>query len=237
MTTLYSVADRMHETGGVYASTGRTLSASELSPDFKCRLGLSSPRARFVVKLELHACKGQAPYFSATAEAWDRSSKDFVAGGCLHNEILEVWPEAATIVALHLSTWDGVPMHAGANSVYWAAGARGGWGERYHGGNSTPAKTPAECLSILASHLRITEAEALAMCERIEAACPAEWEDEYGRKMRKDAMQRDCDAMRPRWKAEAEAGIAFLLEHTASDWRAESEARLAAMRRHFGAAS
>lgn len=80
-----------------------------------------------VVEAQLRALGNQAPYFSVTGELWDsegwyRNGQDgrMRACGCLHDEILAAFPKLAPVVALHLSDENGVPMHALANSRYFA---------------------------------------------------------------------------------------------------------------------
>lgn len=127
-------------------------------------------RARVRVTAGLHHLQGNArPYFSVTADVFIPGRHDIEAGGCLHELVVELWPELAPVVALHLSDDSGAPMYAEANGWYWLSGALGGMGERYHGGNSEPARTLAECLAIFAGHCRISPEEA----ERIKGAVAA----------------------------------------------------------------
>ncbi len=138
------------------------------------------------------------PYFSVTGEIYCKRHRhsDVFACGCLHDEILQAWPELAPLVALHLAWSDtGEPLHAEENGFYWFAGWKGGLGQTYHGGNSTPAKSPEECLSILADHVRLpvsTVREQLA--DTTTRASFNEWIKEQ----------------RPRWSEEAEAGLGML---------------------------
>jgi hypothetical protein len=63
------------------------------------------------------------PYYSitGTVKKLDKRFRDpYVAGGCIHDTILEHYPELAPLVKVHLSEADGVPMHAEANARYWA---------------------------------------------------------------------------------------------------------------------
>jgi hypothetical protein len=67
----------------------------------------------------------RAPYFSVQGTLWKSSSHarahadaGYLAGGCLHEEILEHFPQLAPVVALHLSDDDGTPMHAEENARY-----------------------------------------------------------------------------------------------------------------------
>lgn len=41
------------------------------------------------------------------------------AGGCIHAEIAEHFPELAKFTPLHLSSLDGTPMFAFENAVHW----------------------------------------------------------------------------------------------------------------------
>ena len=146
-----------------------------------------------------------APYFSLT---YTQHRKGFpnqcCAGGAGHDRILELFPQYADLATLHLSSIDGVPMHAEANGWYWLTGAMGNpFGERYHGGNSEGhyggsyrKPTEAECLDVFARHCRITTDEAATIRERVRWA--AEPRATWGRIV---------DEMRPRWAAEAAATI------------------------------
>ena len=60
--------------------------------------------------------------FSVTAHVVTPASKrrnDIEAGGCMHEEIAQVFPELAPFIKWHLCESDG-PMHYVANSLYWA---------------------------------------------------------------------------------------------------------------------
>lgn len=155
----------------------------------------------------LHYIKGNsAPYFSIGADVINpkRRGDKFERGGCLHDEILELFPEFAPLVALHLSDINGVPMHAAANGLYWAAGVLGGdkpLGQQYHGGNGWPAKDGAQCLKILAKHLRVNEKEAMRLVGEINGY----YKNGYDHKFYFKAY---VENQAPRWKAEADAAIA-----------------------------
>lgn len=174
----------------------------------------------FRVEGGLHYLRGNAaPYFTLT---YTQHRKGFPnqcqSGGAGHERILELFPRFADLAALHLSDLDGVPMHAEANGWYWLAGAMGGAGERFHGGNGKVQhwlpdgtfngyrdSTPAECLAVFAKHCRITLAEAETL--------RAEILDEYlhnpdGWTAARAVWALRMDDMRPRWKSEADACIA-----------------------------
>lgn len=159
---------------------------------------------RLEVRGGLHFIKAnKSPHFSITGDItkpWP-CRDNFIAGGCLHEEIQKHFPNRfSDLIALHLSNLEGEPMHAAANGLYWLAGAEAGthdhFGQRYHGGNSTPAKSPAECLSIGARLLRVSEDEALALLSRMRS---------HGDP--REVIKAYAEEQRPRWKAEADAAI------------------------------
>lgn len=152
-----------------------------------------APEKRVLIKAlaGLHYIKGNsAPYFTLTGEVLrqtrvDSDGKawfgDVDSCGAIHETLVAQWPELATLAALHLSDMDGRPMHAAGNGLYWLAGAMASphapnlpvWGERYHGASGSGGRTPAECLTIAASHFRAPEAELMAMAESMRYATGA----------------------------------------------------------------
>jgi len=63
------------------------------------------------------------PYYSitGTVKKLDKRYRDpVITCGCIHEIILEHYPELAPLIAVHLSAADGQPMHAEANARYWA---------------------------------------------------------------------------------------------------------------------
>lgn len=151
------------------------------------------------------------PYFSLTYWSHRKGHPgQCQSGGAGHEEIRR-WFGARfdDLAALHLSDIDGVPMHAEANGWFWLAGALGGAGERYHGGNNGQSLTPARCLELFARHARISmdEAEAIryecaGVLEPIAPGRP------HNPESARATMAAHLRGMRPRWKAEAEAAIA-----------------------------
>lgn len=143
----------------------------------------------------------------------------------MHEECAKAWPIIKPIIDLHLATIDGAPMHASANGFYWLAGAAGGLGEQYHGASGSSAKTPEECLSILAEHLRISPETALKL--RADAAwaysraadtqaLPEASERAQGERHKagsaaaKQVVADFCAAQRERWEQEAKDGLALI---------------------------
>lgn len=62
------------------------------------------------------------PYYSITGEVKkiDKRYRDpIITAGCIHDIILEHYPELAPLVTVHVSEADGTPIHAEANSRYW----------------------------------------------------------------------------------------------------------------------
>jgi hypothetical protein len=67
----------------------------------------------------------QAPYFSLTCTVWRRAKNGRWmddGGGCMHEEIVRLFPELKPLVKRHLVACDGTPMHYLANAKYWAWG-------------------------------------------------------------------------------------------------------------------
>lgn len=72
--------------------------------------------------VQLHKIGDQRPYFSVQGEERNlrrRGDNQIECCGCMHEDVLRVWPGLAPLVALHLSDDRGVPMHAVANAAYW----------------------------------------------------------------------------------------------------------------------
>jgi hypothetical protein len=188
------------------------------------------PTAKIKITAQAYFCGGNAhPHFSVTAEIYRPGGpRDCEACGCLHDEAVKFWPAIKPIVALHLSNADdGEPMHGEGNGWYFMAGALGGAGERYHGGNSERQhwkgegkkefdgyrfSTPDECLVILAEHLRVSVEECAALRERLVACAQAEADLNFTPdwKLVRAEFGKFVDAQRERWAAEAVAGLALI---------------------------
>lgn len=68
-------------------------------------------------------CQNGHQSFSITASVYtieSRRQKDIAAGGCLHDEIVEIFPELAPLIKWHLVSTDG-PMYYLANTIYHAS--------------------------------------------------------------------------------------------------------------------
>ena len=67
-------------------------------------------------------CKNGHQDFAITGTQWEpgkrRAERNINRYGCIHDDILEAFPEFAPFVKLHLCDFDGVPMHAIENMRY-----------------------------------------------------------------------------------------------------------------------
>lgn len=87
-------------------------------------------------------------YFSVTGETK-------YSCGCIHNEILETFPNLKPLVDLHLSNLDGKPMHCLENGFYWACKVIG-IKRPYE-----PDQSIEDCKRIFKEHLRLFHCDAL----------------------------------------------------------------------------
>lgn len=167
-------------------------------------------RGRIVITAELHQLGNQSPYFSVTCAigtARELRSGDWQTGGCLHDEALQVWPEIAPVVRLHLSDEDGVPMHAVENGFFWAAKAAG-IPQKYG-----PDQSAEECLSFLANHLRVSSSVAQTVVSMIRHAYDEplqEGEPLTAADRAKARFAEFVEAQKPRWQAEATAALELI---------------------------
>jgi len=72
-------------------------------------------------------CRNGHNTFAITGDIYIPGRRDIEAGGCLHKEIAEHFPELAPYIKWHLCSSDG-PMHYVANAVYHASN-RDCWGK------------------------------------------------------------------------------------------------------------
>lgn len=103
-------------------------------------------------------CKNGHEDFSITCDIYEKNGKGTwvdAGGGADHDHILKLQPGLQLFVDLHLSTWQGIPMHCIANGFYWLAGYLGLPWIKCHGSSGSYAKTKEQCLEIFKSHLRI----------------------------------------------------------------------------------
>lgn len=145
---------------------------------------IEGQKRRVTVGCHMDSYKSQRPYFSVTGTDQDLRYQDSMSSGAIHETILQVFPELARIVALHLSDANGVPMHAEANGWHWAGGNR-------------LSGTPN--VGYLANHLRIDIGRAEEIVDDIASG-----------RMTKEVFQAFVAEQMPRWQVEAEAGKEFL---------------------------
>lgn len=127
------------------------------------------------------------PYFSVTGEIIERGRRTVSRAGCLHDEILAVWPDLAPVVLVHLSDRDGTPMHAHANALYFMGLA---------------GYQDARDLDALARHLRVSRERA----EEIESYVRHQAQAD-----RASALQHVIEtALHPMWKEQADAALDIL---------------------------
>lgn len=195
-----------------------------------------SESCKLIAKGGLHYIKGnRLPYFSLTGVEYEptrhmvngmRVGWQEASGGCIHDRLLEQWPDLAPLAALHLSDIDGTPMHAAGNGLYWLAGMfPDGLGESYHGGNTDSygrgvnkgkgsRYTAQECRDIAEKHFRCAIPQAL-LDELATAGIFTGL-----REKRTAIVQRFCDSQKERWKQEADSAIAtFGLVVYGDEWK------------------
>ena len=137
--------------------------------------------SRIVAKFGLHTIGNQKPYFSITGEIYENNKLNIC--GCIHEEILKSFPDLGSIVDIHLSDVDGIPMHSVEN----------GW---FHAGGYGFENTNVE---YLASHLRISLDDAKNIIEEVETCY-----------MTKEKFIVFVYKQLPRWKDEANQAIELM---------------------------
>lgn len=67
-------------------------------------------------------CKNGHQDFSITGEIYKadrpKTDRNFISGGCIHEEIEKHFPQFIPFIRLHLCDYQGIPMHAVANGFY-----------------------------------------------------------------------------------------------------------------------
>lgn len=164
------------------------------------RLNIDGGLKKFTVTLRADRLHGNThPHFSATGSTTNM-------GGCLHDKILQVWPEAKIIIDLHLANADdGVPMHDAANGWYWLKGAIGIRDE--YG----PDESAKKCLENFCELMRVNEFQGKRLIPAI--SCGKTPEDQ------KQIFSNYLEEQRPRWRAEADAAIEWLEDQIAAQER------------------
>jgi len=143
-------------------------------------------------------------YFSITGEistAAERRKGDAQVCGCIHEQILQVFPQLKPFVDLHLAEVEtGRPLHAYENGYYFAAGALGGIGEPYHAGNKKEAgKYSQEAQALLCEHLRVSKERGQIILKSMKEAAKA-------------AFDNCAKEEEPRWAQEASSAVKLFSE-------------------------
>ena len=149
-------------------------------------------------------------YFSAT---FDGGS---AFGGCMHDLILAVRPDLKPFVDLHLSSIDGIPMHALANGEHWLSGILSEVLPlplyRYRptfGLSGRPANhTPERCFAIMMEHFRLDRESADLLVAKARLVVSAAESTEEIREDLHSFLAIEVEAMKPRWVEEAAKAMA-----------------------------
>jgi hypothetical protein len=143
----------------------------------------------------VHLDGNPKPYFSITGEIHYQAKNNRwveVACGCIHDEILQHFPNLKPLVDIHLSDDQGVPMHAYANASYWAGFTK--WQKRD--------------IKKLAAHLRTSELHAPSMVEDVLKYMNETDEDIMTEEAWRDVCQ-DYGLI-DQWKREASEAVSLL---------------------------
>lgn len=174
------------------------------------RTKMIGDKMRFDVEAKLYSFFDQAPYFSITGELRNmrRAPQNQVeCCGCMHDEVMQHFPELEPILLVHLSNEHGVPMHAVQNALYWlgllSTKPRDDFGR-------TPVETDpwrgAWSPAMSASHLRISDDNVRELRENLILLTLGRSADEYA-----FFLQAHIDAvLSVQWQAEADAAIALM---------------------------
>lgn len=67
-------------------------------------------------------CKNGHQDFAITGDIYQkgkpRTDRYYIAGGCIHEDIVKAKPELKIFVNLHLCDWEGIPIYAVENGFY-----------------------------------------------------------------------------------------------------------------------
>jgi hypothetical protein len=189
--------------------------------NLKHSITVISAKEKTLIKIHLNdECKNGHEDFSITADVWDKAANGNwreSMGGCCHEHILSLRPKLKPFVDLHLSTFEGVPMHAMSNAWYWFQGAFPESADcsnvnlgPCHGGTGSGAKSPAECRAIFAEHIRATPEQV----EAIAATNPRTQQE-------LQAVIEDM-GLPAQWKQEADAAIKQMEEWTGQTFESQA---------------
>jgi hypothetical protein len=190
--------------------------ATETTNDLRHGFTVLKGKEKTVIKIRLNdECGNGHEDFSLTADIYEKKGNGQwcdVGGGCCHDHILALRPDLKPFADLHLSTWQGVPMHAFSNAFYWFAGFVPEVAAlvEYHGGSGSDGKPAEECRRIFADMIRATPdqvAAIVAQLPRTEKELQAVLEDQQ---------------FPQQWQGEASAAIARLEEWTGKQFESKA---------------
>jgi len=143
-------------------------------------------------------------YFSVTGNVY-KDKAAFTNGndnaitccGCIHDIILDAFPELQHLVDLHLSDLNGMPMHALDNGWYYYQIMRGV--AKYH----TKEKGDwAKYYKVLRQHLRVSEYGLNKMIES--------WEKADTEESKKIAFTVSLNGLQRKWRRQAETALEMI---------------------------
>jgi len=140
-------------------------------------------------------------YFSVTSELWSskrtfesRNEKYLDCCGCIHDTILKYMPELKPIIDLHLSSLEGVPIHAVENGFYYYEIMNGI--AKYHKKQDGDKE---KYFKILCEHLRVSANELIELLDFLESV-----------EEKKIYFSNYVHSLLPRWKEQATEAIIFI---------------------------
>ena len=95
----------------------------EKTNDLRFRTSKEIKEGIIYVSIRLNdECKNGHQDFAITGDIYSsktsKAERYYLSGGCIHEDIIEHFPEFAPFINLHLCDYKGVPMHAVANGLY-----------------------------------------------------------------------------------------------------------------------
>lgn len=86
-------------------------------------ISIDNEKVKAVIEIRLNdECKNGHEDFSITADFWEpgktKSERNYIMGGCCHEEIVKLFPELKIFVDLHLNDFRGYPMYYIENGFY-----------------------------------------------------------------------------------------------------------------------
>ena len=140
-------------------------------------------------------------YFSITGELWSsertfksRNDRYFLMGGCIHELISKYFPKLRPIIALHLSSLEGVPMYALENGFYHYETMMGV--AKYH---KVEEGDKEKYFTVLCEHLRISPDELNVLLSEMEKVTE-----------KKLHFASYINGLLPKWKEEAENALKMI---------------------------